>query len=474
MVNFCGLPYIDVRVSFNSFIPKGISDELGEKLVNYYMDQLEQHPEMHDKVEFEIVFSCFTFDLNERINILHEYGFERNEVKELSDALKSLTNQIINSPNGYWKRDYEKIYYLEERFDTIMNSDLNDLEKIYWLLEDCKRYGTLPFAGLARAGFIAVQLLKSMVRVNIISDSEYLDFMNEIKSISTEMEKDFVELSQKSFIHKYGHLRPGTYDITSKRYDEDPNLYFDWKKKDLNSDEKEVFKLSIEQMRMLNDKMQELGLESDILSIFDFIKTAIEGREFAKFIFTKNLSQVLELLKSWGVEYGLSREELSYLDIHEVQELYSSTDEAKEIFLKSIKEGKCAYSVTEKIVLPPLITNEKDIFSFYYPQTTPNYITLGRTMGEVVVIKNFEADSISLEGKILLIESADPGYDWIFSHKIRGFITKYGGANSHMAIRAGEQGIPAIVGTGEQLYSKLTHAEKIEIDAAGKRVIILK
>ncbi len=474
MVNFCGLPYIDVRVSFNSFIPKGISDELGEKLVNYYMDQLEQHPEMHDKVEFEIVFSCFTFDLNERINILYEYGFERNEVKELSDALKSLTNQIINSPNGYWKRDYEKIYYLEERFDTIMNSDLNDLEKIYWLLEDCKRYGTLPFAGLARAGFIAVQLLKSMVRVNIISDSEYLDFMNEIKSISTEMEKDFVELSQKSFIHKYGHLRPGTYDITSKRYDEDPDLYFDWKKKDLNLDEKEVFKLSIEQMRMLNDKMQELGLESDILSIFDFIKTAIEGREFAKFIFTKNLSQVLELLKSWGVEYGLSREELSYLDIHEVQELYSSTDEAKEIFLKSIKEGKCAYSVTEKIVLPPLITNEKDIFSFYYPQTTPNYITLGRTMGEVVVIKNFEADSISLEGKILLIESADPGYDWIFSHKIRGFITKYGGANSHMAIRAGEQGIPAIVGTGEQLYSKLTHAEKIEIDAAGKRVIILK
>ena len=29
-------------------------------------------------------------------------------------------------------------------------------EKIYWLLEYCKRYGTLPFAGLARAGFIAV------------------------------------------------------------------------------------------------------------------------------------------------------------------------------------------------------------------------------------------------------------------------------------------------------------------------------
>lgn len=474
MVNFCGLPYIDVRVSFNSFIPKGISDELGEKLVNYYMDQLEQHPEMHDKVEFEIVFSCFTLDLNERINILYEYGFEKNEVEELSNALKSLTNQIINSPNGYWKKDYEKIHHLQKRFETIMSSELTDREKIYWLLEDCKRYGTLPFAGLARAGFIAVQLLQSMVRVKIISESEYLDFMNDIKSISTEMEKDFNELSRNSFIHKYGHLRPGTYDITSKRYDEEPDLYFDWEKKDLRLGDKEVFKLSIEQMKMLNSKMQESGLGNDILNLFDFIRTTIEGREFAKFIFTKNISQVLELIKCWGAEYGLSREELSYLDIHEVQELYSSTDEAKEMFLKSIQRGKYAYSITEKIVLPPLITSEKEIFSFFYPQTIPNYITLGRAVGDVVVIKDFAADSFSLEGKILLIESADPGYDWIFSHKLKGFITKYGGANSHMAIRAGEQGIPAVIGTGEQLYNKLMYAERIEIDAAGKRVIILK
>ena len=27
------------------------------------------------------------------------------------------------------------------------------MTKVYWLLEDCRRYGTLPFAGLARAGF---------------------------------------------------------------------------------------------------------------------------------------------------------------------------------------------------------------------------------------------------------------------------------------------------------------------------------
>jgi hypothetical protein len=59
-----------------------------------------------------------------------------------------------------------------------------------------------------------------------------------------------------------------------------------------------------------------------------------------------------------------------------------------------------------------------------------------------------------LMGNILMIPSADPGYDWIFSHKISGFITMYGGVNSHMSIRAQELGIPAVIGAGELLYRK--------------------
>ena len=62
MVDFCGLPYIDVRVSFNSFVPAGLEEEISEKLVNYYLDQLMSHPEKHDKAEFEIVFSCYSLD----------------------------------------------------------------------------------------------------------------------------------------------------------------------------------------------------------------------------------------------------------------------------------------------------------------------------------------------------------------------------------------------------------------------------
>lgn len=79
-----------------------------------------------------------------------------------------------------------------------------------------------------------------------------------------------------------------------------------------------------------------------------------------------------------------------------------------------------------------------------------------------------------MRGRIILIPSADPGYDWIFSHEVKGFITMYGGANSHMAIRAGELSIPAVVGVGAKNFEKYKMARVLEIDAAAKLIRILK
>jgi adenylylsulfate kinase-like enzyme len=67
LVSFHGLPYIDVRVSFNSFVPRDVPDELAGRLVNYYIDRLLAEPHLHDKVEFEIIFSCYTLDLPKRL-----------------------------------------------------------------------------------------------------------------------------------------------------------------------------------------------------------------------------------------------------------------------------------------------------------------------------------------------------------------------------------------------------------------------
>ena len=79
----------------------------------------------------------------------------------------------------------------------------------------------------------------------------------------------------------------------------------------------------------------------------------------------------------------------------------------------------------------------------------------------------------NLNGKIIILENADPGYDWIFSNKIGGLITKFGGANSHMAIRSAEFGLPAAIGVGEQLYRSYNRAAKLELDPAGETIRVL-
>ena len=57
-------------------------------------------------------------------------------------------------------------------------------------------------------------------------------------------------ISPKKFMVEYGHLRPGTYDITSKRYDQIKNFYFKIDRKKIKKDK---FILSNKQKKIIND-----------------------------------------------------------------------------------------------------------------------------------------------------------------------------------------------------------------------------
>ena len=96
-------------------------------------------------------------------------------------------------------------------------------------LRIAKKFGTLPFAGLARCAFVGVELLNSLQKIGAITENEKINFLTNIKTITTEMKNDLPKLNKKDFLIKYGHLRPGTYDITSKNYKSNYKEYFNHK-----------------------------------------------------------------------------------------------------------------------------------------------------------------------------------------------------------------------------------------------------
>ena len=111
-----------------------------------------------------------------------------------------------------------------------------------------------------------------------------------------------------------------------------------------------------------------------------------------------------------------------------------------------------------------MIAEEADVDVVFPARGQPTFIT---NKSVTALIKHLHTnEGGDLSGKIILIESADPGFDWIFTHNIAGLITQFGGANSHMAIRCAEFGLPAAIGCGERTFQHLIKGCGIEINCA--------
>ena len=81
LINILGTPYVDVRVDFNSWIPINLNNKTSEKLVNFYINKFSNNLFLHDKIEFNIIFTCSTLDLNEKVKELRKHKFSNQEIK---------------------------------------------------------------------------------------------------------------------------------------------------------------------------------------------------------------------------------------------------------------------------------------------------------------------------------------------------------------------------------------------------------
>ena len=470
MTSFYGTPFIDIRIDFNSWLPEALPKKLSNKIINFYLKTFKEKKYFHDKIEFEIVFTCYSLNTKTKINKRFKNLLNKNEKSIFTKQLIEINKIAI----GQIDKDFSLIKNLIINQNLVKKSSIYYIDKIYWLIEDCKKFGTLPFAGLARCAFIATEILNSFVEENIFSEEDKLNFLGSLNTITSEMRYEMVK-GKAEFLRKYGHLRPGTYEITSPNYrDNFKNYFHNYNKlKKLKRKKVPEFVFNSKQKSKINKFIKEAKIYRNFDELILFIKKSIKYREYSKFIFSKSIDMIFENLEKFGSKFSIKKDDLSYIKINEILELYFNLTDSKSIdnIKKHIQENKKEYLNDKNISLPDIIITDRDLYIQNKNISKINYISNKVIIDKIIEFKKHNLDK-NLNG-IVCIDNADPGFDFLFSKNITGLVTKYGGQNSHMAIRCAELNLPALIGVGDQIYKKIISCKSLKIDSTLKKIELI-
>ena len=470
-------PYISLEYSFYSLIPQAVPEELVLRLVDYYCECLKKDKTAHDKIEFEIAFTTYDFKTEENTRKLLDCGFTEEERREFLKALFDLTDNAVRNHKKMLEEDLLSLKMLDNIRKPIEQaleygglSARSKMDAAIQLIDAIPKYGTIQFTRQARLAFMARAFCRTLVEAGYFTNDEMDGFMKSINTVSSQFEADFEKLSRgnmsrEEFNNKYGHLRSGTYDIRTDRYDK-MNFRPVGGRRRPSSCENNV---SLDEKR-LSKALNDIGFNISATEFTDFLRSAIEQREYFKFEFTRALSLVLELLISFGEDMDIKRKDLSWFTVKDMRMcvVNDSPENFKNYLLEVFDKRREQYILNRMVILPEVITCEQDMDVVPVLEARPNFITSKRVEGEVIVLE--EEPGADLTDKIVAIPKADPGYEWIFTKGIKGFITQYGGVASHMAIRCAEFEIPAAIGCGEKIYDYVTQAGYIELDCRNGRI----
>ena len=485
LLTLAAKPYVVVNRAFRCLLPNAIPERLKDRLVAYYLRQLREHPEWHDKIEFKLVHNCYTFDFPEQARSLEAAGFSKQDILQLRGALLALTNDLLHRFSSLVIQDTRDIKQLMANHSqhhaqlSAVQTLPEKLQLLIRVIDDCRTLGTPQFTRMARLAFISSSFLKSLEGLGLLSADDRQSYLNSISTVATELEQDLRAVRQgvltpEAFLKVYGHLRPGTYDVMRPSYRQNPG-YLDFS---LHTNEvpdtTQAMQLGLEErIRVLLDRMcAEHMLTSSGTEILFLIRKSTELREWFKFVYTRNICTALDLVESIAQMVGIGKEDAALLDIHSLTNHHQSLneDELRDLWHDLIRSRKKDQEQQRLVSLPPLVFAESDFECVPSYLSQPNFISEASVEAECVLVSTGEE---SLQGKIAVLEKADPGFDWIFGRGIVGLVTKYGGAASHMAIRCAEFSLPAAIGVGDLLFIRALQATKIHIHCKRKELRFL-
>ena len=75
--------------------PTITNKNISEKLVNFYTNKFCNNLYLHDKIEFNIIFTCSTLDINETIKELKKLNHDVTYSEQMQEQLEPISNEEL-------------------------------------------------------------------------------------------------------------------------------------------------------------------------------------------------------------------------------------------------------------------------------------------------------------------------------------------------------------------------------------------
>jgi glutamine kinase len=459
LMPLAGRPYVDVRLSFNSLLPTGLAPRIGTKLVDAWLARLCDKPGLHDKVEFDVVSTCLDFDFQSRQQALYPGLLTVPEWQDYARCLHAVTQRCLQSQT--LQRATRSLLKLQKLLDAgPAGRAMQDLRSS---LRRASRLGARPYAQIARQAFVAETLLRSAQRGGALSAERLLALRQSISGVSGEFLRSWSRADNataQSELHaRYGHLRPGTFEISVPSYAQQ-GVGFDVRPHHAGVQRKPAFAIESTEREVLNGLAQRCGNGVDADLLIDFYRAAVQAREIGKFILARAVSIWLDDLTRWSDACRLPHESLPWLRLEQIFAPRHSVADHTQLALAAQRR----YEVERVLRLPALLSADDNLSVVRCAPGEPNFIGRGVIEARIVeVTRQTRPVKVPLHC-IIAIESADPGFDWIFARAPAAIVTGYGGPNSHMAIRCAELHCPAVLGLGVEALRRALRNFRLSID----------
>ena len=140
--------------------------------------------------------------------------------------------------------------------------------------------------------FISKSILNSLLKENYLKEEEISLFYQSLNTVAAQYKNDFKRLSLDKFKNKFGHLRSGTYSLTSTKL-EDREL----KKTSINVNKKDKFNKN-KFINILDEVLKKNKLEVSKDNLYNFLSKSFQLREYLKFEYTKVISSILDMMSN--------------------------------------------------------------------------------------------------------------------------------------------------------------------------------